>query len=73
MLNKNLLLSHMAKRGDTGIILSNLMNMSQQTFSAKLNEKDGKEFNKTEINFFINRYDLNPDEVFAIFFTSKVS
>lgn len=67
-MNKQLLQSHMVKNGDNGILLSDSMNISQQTFSNKLNEKDGKEFSKSEIDFFVKRYKLKPKDVIEIFF-----
>lgn len=72
-MDKSLLQSFMVKNGDTGIILSKEMGISQQTFSAKINEKDGKEFTQSEIDFFIERYSLKPEEVIAIFFKKEVS
>lgn len=72
-MDKNLLQSHMVKNGDNGIILSKEMGISQQTFSAKINEKEGKEFTQSEIDFLIERYKLKPKEVIDIFFKSKVS
>lgn len=72
-MNKNLLQSFMVKNGDNGIILSKEMDISQQTFSAKINEKDGKEFTQSEINFLIERYNLKPNEVVDIFFKNEVS
>lgn len=72
-MNKKLLQSFMVKNGDSGIILSKKMNISQQTFSAKINEKNGKEFTKSEINFMIERYNLKPNDVIDIFFKREVS
>lgn len=73
MLNKALLSSKMALNCDTGKTLSLSMGISQQAFSQKLNEKDGKEFGKSEIMFFIERYHLKAKEVMDIFFATEVS
>lgn len=68
VMDKILLRSFMVKFGDTGKSLSSLMGISEQTFSAKLNEKEGAEFNKTEINFFRKRYELSAKMMADIFF-----
>ena len=73
MLNKALLKSIMVANNDTAQNLSKEMNISEQTFSYKINEKDGKEFGASEIGFFIRRYNLDPNKLVEVFFNQKVS
>lgn len=67
-MNKALLRSIMALRGDTNRDLAKLLNKSEQTISAKLNE-NGTEFKQGEIALIKERYDLTPEQVEAIFFS----
>ncbi|MBQ8616547.1 MAG: XRE family transcriptional regulator [Clostridia bacterium] len=72
-MNAKLLRSKMVLFGDTNATLAEVLNISAQRFSAKLNETNGAEFNKSEIGKIKVRYDLTPEEVDAIFFCLKVS
>ena len=65
--------SKMILYGDTGMKLAKVIGISPQTFSAKLNEKNGAEFTKSEINKIKERYALSPEEMQDIFFTENVS
>lgn len=59
--------------GDTQGVLAKVMGCSQQTLSAKINEKEGSEFTQSDIRAIKDRYDLTPEEVDAIFFKVSVS
>lgn len=59
--------------GDTGTSLSSFLGMARSTFSSKINETNGAEFNQGEIALIRKRYDLTPMEVVEIFFESEVS
>ena len=62
---KNLLWLLMVTRTKT---LSDVLGMAPQTFSTKLNERNGAEFNQTEIKIINERYRLLPEQLTAIFF-----
>ena len=66
-MNTNKLRAKMALNGDTGGILSKVLGLSQQRFSAKLNDKNA-EFTQGEIQVIKDRYNLTPKEVDEIFF-----
>ena len=72
-MNKRRLKSLMALHGDTGSTLAKVLGISETRFSAKLNERNGAEFTKTEIGEIICRYKLSPDDVTEIFFNPQVS
>ena len=72
-MNKLLLKSHMAKRGDTQLTLAEAMGLSLSRLNAKINETGGAEFTQTEIAFISNRYKLSGSEIMKIFFDKKVS
>jgi hypothetical protein len=72
-MNKRLLKSFMAKFGDTGSTLAKALGISETRFSAKINEKNGAEFTKSEIGEMIERYQLNESDIRNIFFNSEVS
>ncbi len=72
-MNKLKLESVMRLHGDTGMSLAKYIGMSRTTFSAKINETNGGEFTQGEISAIIEKYSLNPDDVMAIFFESKLS
>lgn len=59
--------------GDTQGTLAKEIGCSQQTLSAKINEREGSEFTQSDIRIIKERYDLTPDEVDAIFFKLAVS
>lgn len=67
-MNKRLLKSFMARFGDTGATLAKALGISETRFSAKINEKNGAEFTKSEIGEMIERYHLNESDIRNIFF-----
>lgn len=72
-MNKCLLKSHMAKKGDTQSCLANAMGLSLSRLNAKINETAGAEFTQTEIAFISKRYRLSAGETMRIFFANEVS
>ena len=70
-MNKNLLVSKIKLHGDRQEDLAEYIGVSPQRFSAKLNERDGAEFNQGEIKAIKEKYNLTSDEVDAIFFATK--
>ena len=66
-MNKAKLKSLMALHEDTNKDLAELLNISEQSISAKINE-NGTEFKQGEIIKIKDRYKLSPVEVDAIFF-----
>lgn len=67
-MNKNQLRSVMALNGDNDGKLAEYLGLSRSRFSAKINETGGAEFNQGEISKIKQRYNLNADEIDAIFF-----
>ena len=65
--------SIMVLHGDTSAVLAGAIGVSPQTFSAKINERNGAEFTQSEISKIRERYNLSPEEVDDIFFKEKVS
>lgn len=72
-MNKNELEAMMKKHGDTGGSLAEYLGVTRSTFSAKLNETNGREFTQGEITKIKTRYELTAEEVDSIFFAVKVS
>lgn len=72
-LNTRLLKSKMVLCGDTNVTLAEALKISPQRLSAKINEWEGAEFTQSEILIIKDRYHLTPEEVDAIFFTTKSS
>lgn len=72
-MNKKELEAMMKRHGDTGGDLAAYLGVTRSTFSAKLNESNGREFTQGEILKIKARYDLNADELDTIFFAEKVS
>lgn len=66
-MNKSKLRSIMALHGDTNRDLAELLGISEQSVSCKLNE-NGTEFKQGEISKIKDKYNLSPVEVDAIFF-----
>lgn len=66
-MNKDLLRSIMILHGETNKDLAELLDISEQSVSAKINENK-TEFKKGEISKIINHYNLSPEQVEAIFF-----
>ena len=66
-MDKARLKSIMALHGDTNKDLAELLEISEQSVSAKINE-NGTEFKQGEITKIKDKYSLSPIEVDAIFF-----
>ncbi len=67
-MNKELLRSFMVLHSDTNATLAEILGISTQSFSAKINE-NGTEFKQGEIATIKERYSLTPEQVEAIFFS----
>lgn len=72
-MNPNKLRAVMALRGDTGKVLSEVLNITQSRFSAKLTGRGGAQFTQGEIQAIKDRYDLTAKQVDDIFFDVRVS
>lgn len=66
-MNKELLRSIMVLHGDTNRDLADLLGITEQSVSGKINEK-GTEFKQGEIAKIKDHYNLSPEQVEAIFF-----
>lgn len=66
-MNKEKLKSHMALHGHTNKELADLLCITEQSISRKINE-NGTEFKQGEIKKIIELYSLSPEECDAIFF-----
>ena len=66
-MNKAKLKSVMALHGDTNKDIAELLGISEQSVSCKINE-NGTEFKQGEIAKIAEKYNFTPDEVVAIFF-----
>ena len=66
-MNKAKLKSLMALHGDTNKDLAELLEISEQSVSCKINE-NGTEFKQGEITKIKDKYNLTPVELDAIFF-----
>ena len=66
-MNKAKLKSLMALHGDTNKDLAELLEISEQSVSCKINE-NGTEFKQGEITKIKDKYNLTPAELDAIFF-----
>jgi hypothetical protein len=71
-MNAKALRSIMVLKGDTNSSLAQLLGISLQSVSNKLNE-NGSEFKQGEIAKIKEHYNLSAEQVEAIFFDSKVS
>lgn len=71
-MNKKLLRSVMVEHGDTQATLADALGISLQALNSKINER-GREFWQTEIDLIRKRYQLTPEQVTAIFFSTVVS
>lgn len=67
-MDKAKLRSIIALHGETNVILAEAIGVSQQTFSAKINEKNGASFNQPEITKIKERYSLSAEDIDRIFF-----
>lgn len=66
-MNKSRLKCIMTLHGDTNKDIAELLGISEQSVSAKINE-NGTEFKQGEITKIKDKYSLSPVEVDAIFF-----
>ena len=66
-MNKARLKSIMTLHGDTNRDVAEMLGISEQSFSCKINE-NGTEFKQGEITRIKDKYNLSPVEVDAIFF-----
>ena len=66
-MNKERLKSVMALHSDTSKGLAEYLGISEQSVSAKINEK-GSEFKQKEIAAIKARYNLTPEQIDSIFF-----
>lgn len=72
-MNKQLLASVLAKRGNTQSDLAKVLGLSLSRTNAKINETDGAQFTQNEIAAIKNTYGLTAKEIDEIFFASIVS
>lgn len=72
-MNKRMLKSKMALFGDTNATLANVIGISPQRFSAKINGTDGADFTREEMRIIKERYSLSAEEIENIFFAELVS
>ena len=72
-MNKNMLISKMKLFGDNQADLAEALGLSLSRTNAKINETDGAEFTKSELDIMKVRYHLTADEMDLIFFNAKVS
>lgn len=72
-MNKRQLKSKMVLFGDTNMSLAKALGISMSCLSTKINGKNGAEFTQREIQAIVERYELLPAEVIAIFFSPEVS
>ena len=70
-MNANLLKAKMALHGDNGTDLAAALGISPSGVSNRLN--GNQPFTLAEVQIIIERYNLTPEEVIAIFFTQKVA
>ena len=68
----NLLLSKMVLFGDTQTILADVLGITIQSVSGKVNGTNGAEFTLSEVCIIKDRYNLTAEEVVEIFFESNV-
>ena len=67
-MNKTELRIVMLRNGDTNKELAELLGITEQSVSAKINE-NGTEFKQGEIAKIKDRYNLTPEQVETIFFS----
>ena len=72
-MNKNLLMSVLARSGDKQSDLASVLGLSLSRTNAKINETDGAQFYQSEIAAIKAHYGLTAEEVDSIFFTKNVS
>lgn len=72
-MNKAMLESFMKLKGDTSSTLASHLGIARSSFSAKMNEYEGRCFTQKEICIIKNRYNLSSDDADRIFFADFVS
>ncbi len=72
-MDKNKLLGIMKTNGDRQEDLANAIGISRITLSAKLHNRNAATFTQPEILAIKRRYNLDCEDIDAIFFTSAVS
>lgn len=72
-MNQLKLRSIIVLNGDTNGSLAKHLQIAEQTFSSKINEKNGSEFTQGEITKIKEKYNLCAEEIDGIFFNQKVS
>ncbi|AFM69533.1 hypothetical protein [Enterococcus hirae] len=72
-MNKEKLRSIIVLNGENQNVLSLFMGITPQSFSGKINERNGAEFTQSEIKLIKDRYNLTAEEVDEIFFSHFVS
>lgn len=72
-MDTNKMKSIMALNGDNQKKLAKVLELSEQRFSKKLNEREGAEFTQSEISAIKTRYNLSAKKVDEIFFNLSVS
>lgn len=72
-MNKEKLRSIIVLNGENQNVLSLFMGITPQSFSGKINERNGAEFTQSEIKLIKDRYNLTAEEVDEIFFSYFVS
>ena len=70
MTDKNLLRSAMFAKGITADMLADILGISRQSFSYKLNNK--RPFSTNEISIMSHELGLSPVQLYEIFFTKQV-
>lgn len=65
--------SIMVLHGDNQKKLASYLGISQQSFSAKINEKGSAEFSKSEMTLIKEKYNLTAEQINDIFFNNFVS
>ncbi len=70
-MNKNLLMSILARHGDKQADLAAVLGLSLSRTNAKINETDGAQFYQSEIATIKHHYGLTAGEVDSIFLTQK--
>lgn len=68
-MNKNKLLAVLAAHGETQKVLAEALGMSRVTLSKKINDRHST-FTQPEISIIKERYNLNSEELTAIFFAN---
>lgn len=66
-MNKTKLKSIMILHGHTNKDIADMLGISEQSVSCKINE-NGTEFKQGEIKIIADRYKLTPEDIAAIFF-----